>query len=330
MAPAWMWYLRSLIAPPFCPLLRMTILSLLAALVLEQLRPLAERRVVAVPLAHYARFFEGHFNDGQARHGTIAWLLAVLPPVILCAALYFALDALNPILAFLLNVGVLYLTLGFRQFSHYYTDIHLALRMGEMERARSLLGEWRGRSAEHLNATEIARLAMEEALVASHRHVFAVILWFILLPGPAGALLYRLGFYFSRHWSARQDTGFGSFGRFAAKVFALMDWLPLRITATAFAVVGDFEDAIYCWRTQAARWPEEGSGILLASGAGALGVRLGMPIIESGEVTQRPELGLGEEADADFMQSGIGLVWRTLVLCLLLLTLLGIASWVGG
>ena len=201
--------------------------------------------------------------------------------------------------------------------------------MGETERARALLGEWRGRSADGLTASEIARLAMEEALVAAHRHVFAVVVWFVLLPGPAGALMYRLTNYFSRQWGARRDAEFGAFGRFAARAFAVIDWLPVRITAAAFAIVGDFEDAVYCWRTQAARWPDEAAGILLASGAGALGVRLGLPIIESGEVTERPELGLGEEADADFMQSGIGLVWRTLVLCLLLLTLLGVASWAG-
>lgn len=308
----------------------MTILSLIAALVLEQMRPLAERKYVGIPLSRYARFFEGKFNDGEARHGTVAWLLAVLPPVVACAAIYFALLQLNPILGFLWNVAILYLTVGFRQFSHFYTDIHLALRMGEIDRARALLGEWRGRSADGLNATEIARLAIEEAIVASHRHVFAAIVWFVLLPGPSGALLYRMAYHFGQHWGARQDPEFGAFGRFAARALAVIDWLPLRVTATAFAIVGDFEDAVYCWRTQASRWPDPPSGILLASGAGALGVRLGMPIVESGELTDRPEIGLGEEADADFMQSGIGLVWRTLVLCLLLLTLLGIASWVGG
>ena len=143
----------------------------------------------------------------------IAWLLAVLPATIACAAAYFMLSSANPLLGFLWNVTVLYLTLGFRQFSHYYTDIHLALRMGETERARALLGEWRGRSADGLNATEIARLAMEEALVASHRHVFAVVLWFVLLPGPAGALMYRLSYYFSRHWGERRDAAFGAFSK---------------------------------------------------------------------------------------------------------------------
>jgi adenosylcobinamide-phosphate synthase len=307
----------------------MTVICLIVVLLLEQVRPLSERKTVAAPLSRYARFFEGHFNDGQERHGMIAWLLAVLPATVACAAVYLALMTVNPLLGFVWNVAILYLALGFRQFSHFYTDIHLALRMGETERARALLGEWRGRSADGLNANEIARLAMEEALVASHRHVFAVVVWFVLLPGPAGALMYRLAYYFSRHWGARRDAEFGAFGHFAKRAFAAIDWLPVRITASFFAIVGDFEDAVYCWRTQAARWPDEATGILLASGAGALGVRLGLPIIESGEVTERPELGLGEEADADFMQSGIGLVWRTLVLCLLLLALLGIASWAG-
>jgi adenosylcobinamide-phosphate synthase len=141
--------------------------------------------------------------------------------------------------------------------------------------------------------------------------------------------MYRLSYYLYRQWGLRQDAEFGAFGRFARRAFEVIDWLPVRVTATAFAIVGDFEDAVYCWRTQAARWADRAAGILLASGAGALGVRLGQPIVESGEMTERPELGLGEEADADFMQSGIGLVWRTLVLCLLLLTLLGVASWAG-
>lgn len=307
----------------------MTVLSLIFVLLLEQAHPLSAGKAMGTSLTRYAEFFERHFNAGQARHGLIAWLLAVMPATLACGAIYCALMAVHPLLGFLWNVVILYLVLGFRQFSHYYTDIHLALRMGETARARALLGEWRGQSADGLNATEIARLTMEEALVASHRHVFAVVVWFVLLPGPAGALMYRLAYDLSRQWDGRRRPELGAFGHFATRVFALIDWIPVRVTAAAFAVTGDFEDAIYCWRTQAAQWPDQAEGILLASGAGALGVRLGMPITESGEMSMRPELGLGEDADADFMQSGIGLVWRTLVLCLLLLTLLSIASWAG-
>ncbi len=106
------------------------------------------------------------------------------------------------------------------------------------------------------------------------------------------------------------------------------------MTAFAFAVVGDFEDAVYCWRTQAGRWADRSSGILLSSGAGALGVRLGQPIVDPVQADEggdgSPLLGVGEEADPDFMQSTIGLVWRTLVLILLILVLVAVAGWMGG
>jgi adenosylcobinamide-phosphate synthase len=123
------------------------------------------------------------------------------------------------------------------------------------------------------------------------------------------------------------------FGEFARRAFQALDWLPARMTAATFAIVGDFEDAVYCWRTQASQWGDAASGILLASGAGALGIRLGLPLPDSGElggIEARPELGLGDDADVDHLQSAIGLVWRALVLCLLLLALLTIASWVGA
>ena len=105
-------------------------------------------------------------------------------------------------------------------------------------------------------------------------------------------------------------------------------------TMVAFAIVGDFEDAVYCWRTQAAQWADRPSGILLASGAGALGVRLGLPVTEAPLAEEqgddRPELGTGEDADPDFMQSTIGLVWRTLVLAVFLLALVWVSGWIGG
>jgi hypothetical protein len=53
-----------------------------------------------------------------------------------------------------------------------------------------------------MNKEEIARLTMEEALTASHRNVFGVVFWFVLLPGPSGALLYRLAMFLRRRWGA--------------------------------------------------------------------------------------------------------------------------------
>jgi len=312
----------------------MSLFSLVVALLLEQLRPLPYQQFVRGPLARLADFLEGRFNAGDRKHGVLAWSLAVVGLTLTAGLVFAVLYKLNPLLAWAWNVFVLYLTMGFRQFSHYYTDIQLALRMGDVPHARQLLAEWRGRPADGLSSSDIARLSIEEALAASHRHVFGVLVWFVLLPGPCGAVLYRAAAFFSEHWgkngAQRVGVELGDFGIFAQQAFAMIDWLPLRVTAAGFAIVGDFEDAIYCWRTQADKWPDDGLGVVLASGAGALGVRLGMPVVEAGEIADRAEIGTGDEADVDFMQSAVGLVWRALVLWLLLLLLLGLASLVGG
>ena len=310
----------------------MDLFSLIAVLVIEQIRPLSYRRVVFDPLLKFAHFLESLLNAGGRHHGFIAWGVGVGGVILFSGGIYFYLQSINPILAFLWNILILYLTMGFRQFSHYYTDIQLALRTGDVIHARKLLAEWRGKPSDGLSSSDISRLSIEEALAASHRHVFGVLVYFVLLPGPCGAVFYRAAAFFSEIWGGK-DTDSDRFGSFSKRAFSLNDWLPLRVTAAGFAVVGDFEDAVYCWRTQADKWPLSnlGSqiGIVLSSGAGALGVRLGMPFVESGQLIMRPAIGTGDAADVDFMQSAVGLVWRALLLWLLLLLLIGIAGFVG-
>ena len=298
----------------------MGVIAIIAALLLEQWRPLSDRTAVAGALAAWADWLERSFNAGEARHGAIAWLIAALAPVAVATALYFLLREMSVFAALLLNIGALYLTLGFRQFSHYFTGIQAAIRDGEIDRARELIGAWRSESATHRSREEVIRLAIEEAIAASHRNVFAVLFWFVVLPGPSGAILYRMAVFLDRRWGGK-----GEFGRFARKAHLLLEWPAVRLTAAAFAVVGDFEDAIYCWRMQAAAWPDPNLGIVLAAGAGALGVKLGMPLTEVEGLQPRAELGLGEAADAPFLDSTVGLLWRALVLWVFVLIILTMA-----
>jgi len=287
----------------------MNVSAIIAALVLEQWRPLGERKGVSAALAAWASYLERAFNGGERQHGITAWLVAVLPPVALAILLHALLSAAGWVFALAFDVAVLYLTLGFRQFSHYFTDIQLAIKAGDIERARALLDQWRGASGVVRSREEVIRLAIEEALVAAHRHVFGVLLWYLLLPGPAGAILYRLAAYLAARWKP-----LGAFGDFAARAFHVLEWPAVRLTATAFALVGDFENAVYCWRTQARSWSDPDAGLVLAAGAGAMGVRLGMPVQEVDGVQPRPELGVGEEADGPFLDTTVGMLWRAVVL----------------
>lgn len=314
----------------------MSLLSLIFALLLEQIRPLSSGKYLNVWLSAYADFFQRNFNGGEEKHGQIAWMLAVSVPLIGSLSLYWLLAEQHPVFAWAFCVLVLYLTMGFRQFSHYFTDIHKALRNNDLIQARSLLSAWRHEPCDELNPEEVIRLTIEEALLASHRNVFAVVVWFVIFMllglGPSGAIIYRMARFLNTHWGQNKNADMANFGKFAAQLYHWIEWLPVRLTAATFAIVGNFEDAIYCWRTQAASWPEPEGGIVLASGAGALGVRLGMPVAQFDMKAERPELGIGDEADVDFMQSAVGLVWRALVfwlIILLLLSLASMASWVG-
>lgn len=58
--------------------------------------------------------------------------------------------------------------------------------------------------------------------------------------------------------------------------------------------------------------------------------RLGTPVPEAGGLVDPVEMGTGDEADVDFMESAVGRVWRALALWRLWLLLLGLASLVGG
>ena len=152
--------------------------------------------------------------------------------------------------------------------------------------------------------------------------------WYAVF-GAVGAILYRLAAMLRDHWGEREESEEVHFGAFSRTAFGVIDWIPVRITAVSFAVVGDFEDALYCWRTQAPAWPDASEGIVLASGAGALGVRLGATIGGSDLAEPRSELGMGEEPDAELMTSAVGLIWRALVVWLVVLLLVSAANWLG-
>ncbi|MDR1462504.1 MAG: CobD/CbiB family protein [Azoarcus sp.] len=300
----------------------MMLFSLVAVLLLEQVRPSPVKRLVLDPLRALVSRVSGACGRGRER---LAWGLVVLTGTALCA---FAACLLPLLLCIVFTVGVLYLTLGFRHESHFFTDIHLALRMQELGTARCLLAEWRGGQYEDADADEVARLAIEQALVASHRNVFGVIFWFVIL-GPCGAVMYRLARFLHDEWGGRQDIVPEGYGQFARHAFFIIDWLPSRLTAILFAIGGNFEDAVFCWRAQSVLWPDRGNAVLVASGAGALGFRLGSVPGEGSDASVL-DVGVGDKAGVDDMQATVGLVWRALVVCLVLLALTAVAVWVGG
>lgn len=307
----------------------MSFLALIAALLLEHFHPLPRSIRTYSWFSAYVRYLERQFNAGEYRHGVLTWVLAILPFVVLVTLASIFLNTMSGLMGWLWSFFVLYLLMGFGTLGANTAAVASALRNQQLDQARPLTEQWLGRDSGSFSTTDIARLGIEEILSFSYRNLFGIIFWFVLL-GPAGALLYRLAQVLSRTWGGLSEQEFGNFGGFSVSAFAWMEWLPARLTAVSFAVVGNFEDAIYCWRSQAKQWKEESLGIVLASGAGAMGVRLGELIETRAGSERRPEIGLGDEADVDYMDSAISLVWRTLALWLVLLLLITLARWTGA
>jgi adenosylcobinamide-phosphate synthase len=319
----------------------MTFLSILCALLIEQMKPLRADNPIYAEIKSLAVRMEAWFNAGDSKHGRMGWFLmmfALIAPTLLIHWVLIRYDWF--LAAFAWNVLIVYLTLGFRHYSHYFTSIQLALNAGDEAAARALLAEWTKLDTVGMEVGEISRIAVEKALITTHRNVFGVFFWFLMPLGPAGAVLYRVSEYLARAWNEPEHMRNEAFGEFATKAFYWIDWIPVRLTAVAFAVVGNFEDAIYAWRNFAHRWTDEARGIILAAGGGAMGVRLGTPqenaprvlpadaaVVDSSDM--EAEALPGEEPGIRALQSTVGLVWRALLLWMMLLLLLSGAVWLG-
>jgi adenosylcobinamide-phosphate synthase len=311
----------------------MTFFSVLLALIAEQVRALSQQNPVSTLLFYHAQYMAHDVEAGQPRHRVGAWLAVTLPWTIGAGLIYFLLYRIGFVLAFAWNVAVLYFTLGFRQFSHYFTDIHVALNDDDVLRARSILREWTGRDTADMPVSEIVRHTLLRAVVDSHRHVFGVFFWFVLPLGPAGAVLYRVAEYLARVWG--DDPSDPARAMFARAAFSVLDWVPARLTALGFAIVGNFEDAMYAIRHHRSQWTGRNDGLLLAAASGALGARLIVPLADTGLAldpaapVEESVLPVGVDCTPRTLQSAVGLVWRAVILWMILLLLMTLAVWVG-
>jgi adenosylcobinamide-phosphate synthase len=305
--------------------------AILIALLLEQARPLAYNNVAHSALRSWTRTVRRNVDAGHAAQGWIAWLLAVGVPSVVAALIYWALWSFSSVLGFVWLVGVLYVTLGFRQFSHHFSEIRRALDEGDEALARDKLAAWLRVDVSSLPRAELLRQVIQHSVLSAHRHVFGVLVAFVVFwmlgLGPTGAILYRMAEYLSRNWQARADNSRSqALQAAAAQAWVWIDYLPARTTALGFAVVGNFEEAVASWRSESKTYAPGSDGVVLAATSGALNVRLAVRAqaappseLQNDAQTARPDPQLAH------LGGVVGLVWRAVVLWMLVLALLSLA-----
>lgn len=260
------------------------------------------------------------FNAGQRRQGVLAWGAGVLLPALAIGFLAsLQADALAG-MRWAFEVVVVYFVLGFREASFHAASIARALHEEDIARARDKLQAWRPGTLSCTDGESITRLTVEETLKAALSSLLGVLFWYFLL-GVAGVVAYRLAFLCRDLWHDQPE-----FDVFAVRACEVLDWVPARVAAFSFAIVGNFQDALESWRGQAHAWGDENQGVLLAAGAGALGIGLGGGINVAGGELLRPPLGLEDAPGPDSIDGAIALAWRAAMLWLAVVGLLWLGS----
>jgi adenosylcobinamide-phosphate synthase len=327
----------------------MSFLALLFALLIEQARPLSSNNWIYRVLHSWIDWVAQTLDAGEQRLAWRAWSLAVMAPTLLVLVIHWALMwFIGWPVAMLWSMVVMYATLGFRQFSHHFTDIRDALEAGDEALAQELVAKWRHVKVGSLSRNELLRHVIEYSALSAHRHVFGVLAWFSILAafgfGPAGAVLYRMSAWVKVLWNdAAIERATPSVSEplqtISLQVWQRVDWAPARLTALAFAVVGNFEEAVDCWRNYAQRFPDDNDGVVLAATSGAIGVRLGGQALPETALSpddtddflrdQSSESTPGREPEMAHLTSLVGLVWRSVVMWMVLLALLTLARLLG-
>lgn len=290
-------------------------LAALAAVLLDRLLGEIPRFHPLVGFGNLVAALEKRLNRRTRLAGIVSWLLAVLPAFGL--ALW-----LRPFEPFAVDVALLYFALGAQSLAEHAEAVAKPLREGRLDEARQRVGWIVSRETSGLDESGVAKAGVESVLENGNDAIFGTLFWFALLGGP-GALLFRLANTLDAMWGYRTER-FNHFGWAAARIDDGLNWLPARLTALTYALLGQTRNALACWRAQAPGWDSPNAGPVMSAGAGSLGIQLGGAAIYHGVEEIRPPLGTGPAPVAADLGRAIILIRHSLWLWLVVFFLIGL------
>lgn len=219
----------------------MSFVTIVVALIIERFTPRVEQLRNFSWLPRYARAVRAR-AEGFGLGGTAALAVAVALPVV-AVGLVFALlgEVWGGVLSLLLGLGVLLLCLGPRNLDREVDAYLEAGALKDPEREARHAAHVLGDRPVPENPEERARAVLESLLSESNTRLFAVLFWFMVL-GPVGAVLYRLA-QLLRAPTAAGEGEEDAFQQAATRLQALLDWIPVRLVALGYALTGSFDRA---------------------------------------------------------------------------------------
>ncbi len=295
-----------------------TALLMLCAVLLDRILGEPRRFHPLVGFGNYAAWLERRLNivGASKLRGVLAWLIAIIPFLAIIIFLWQ-----QPVLRPWLGVLVLYFALGMQSLREHASHIQTALDADDLTTARLRVGEIVSRDTTTMQTEDVARASVESVLENGNDAVFGALFWFALLGAP-GVLLFRLANTLDAMWGYRTPR-YLHFGWAAARLDDVLNYIPARLTALSYALLGNVRLALGCWQQQAPAWDSPNAGPVMASGAGSLGILLGGAANYHGVLEQRPILGAGKVPQAADIARALRLVQRGVWLWLTVLLILG-------
>jgi adenosylcobinamide-phosphate synthase len=296
----------------------MTALMALAAVLLDALLGEPARWHPLVGFGRWARYFERRLNTNTMRSALAQRLLGVLAVAVAVGpwVLLVVVAGGLPSLHYWVAVAALYFALGHQSLRQHAQRVHRALEAGNLDEARVQVSYMVSRDTAKMDQRAVAAAAVESVLENGNDAVFGALFWF-LVAGAPGVLLFRLSNTLDAMWGYRTPR-YLYFGWAAARFDDVLNFVPARLTALTYALIGSTGTALRCWRQQAREWESPNAGPVMAAGAGALGLGLGGGAYYHGEWEERPPLGVGSPPDAGSIRAALKLVRSGVVLWLAL------------
>ncbi|WP_147653104.1 cobalamin biosynthesis protein [Vulcaniibacterium gelatinicum] len=298
-----------------------TLIAVVVALVIGHTMPqLAELRRFGW-FVRWLEWLDGQFAANDLWHGRWGLAFAVVPPLLLVLLLQLALrDDLYGLPEFLFSVLVLFYAWGPRDLDR---DVEAVAEAQDAAARRA--------AAARLFPDRDMPVLDGGALVEAVFHCalwrwFSVLFWFLLL-GPVGALLYRLLALAAQGEAGRRLPPAAM--QAARTLRGWMDWPVAQLMTLAMALVGNFDAVLGAWKEAGGASFAGGTGFLAAAARASVRVELAEEAADYGEGGLEPGGAGAALPELPELRDAMSLVWRILLLWLVVLALFVIAGWVG-
>lgn len=307
-----------------------TLIAVIAALVLGHLAP-----SLAAAMRQYGwygdwlRWLDSRFGEGSVWRGRWGIALALLPPLLLVGLFQQALaEPLLGLGGLLFGIAALFYAWGPRDLDRDVDALAEARDPASRREAAARLYDDEaatGAGPVTLGGGSLVEAVFEAAL----RRWFGVLFWFLLL-GPFGAVLYRFAVLSARGPFARALPAGTADG--ARRLLAMLEWPVAQLVTLALALVGNFDTVLGAWREHGGASFALHHRYLVAAGRASVRGELAEEAADyagEGGVSVPSLPSLPATLELPELRDAMSLAWRCLLVWLAVLALFVIAGWVS-